>query len=109
MVSTQNVLRPGSARTMEPKETTIFGVPIGRMGLLSRVAMSVACGLFLFFVTFVLAIIGVSIYDSVNGISLTNLNITYLYIAAPVGVVALLVALTYLVSGWAKRKFSGVE
>ncbi len=95
-----------STAVAERKEATIFGVPIGKLGLLSRIMMSAACGFIAFFVAFVLAIIGVSIYDSVKEISLANLNIAYLYIAAPVGILALLASLTYLIGGWARRKFS---
>jgi hypothetical protein len=71
--------------------------------------MGGACGFIAFFVTFFFAIIGVAIYDSATGRSLQNLNISYLYIAAPVGMLALLVSLGYLLTSWARRKISGVE
>ncbi len=109
MISAQNVSGGPSSRVAEQKETTIFSIPIGRLGLFSRVMMSGACGFIVFFVTFVLAIIGVAIHDSVTGTSLTNLNIAYLYFAAPVGIVAMLASLTYLVGAWARRKLSNAE
>lgn len=109
MISAQNVSDMHSTRGPAGKETTIFRVPIGRLGFFTRVMISGACGFITFFVAFVLAIIGVSIYDSVNGISLTNLNIAYLYIAAPIGILALLVSLIYLIGGWARGKFSGAH
>ena len=94
---------------MARKDATVCGVPIGRLGFLNRAMISVACAFIAFFVTFVLAIIGVSVYDSVKGISLANLNIAYLYFAGPVGVLALLASLTYLMGGWVRSKFSGAE
>lgn len=107
MMSVQNISGMAAANVAHQKETTIFGVPIGKLGLLSRVMMGGACGFIVFFIAFVLAIVGVSIYDSVVGISITNLNIAYLYIAAPIGILAMLVSLTYLIIGWARQKISG--
>jgi hypothetical protein len=109
MISAQNASNSLFADVAEPKETRIFGVPIGKLGLLSRLAMGGACGFLAFFATFFFAIIGVMIYDTATGTSLANLNIAYLYIAAPVGILAMLVSLTYLIGGWARRKFSGAE
>ena len=109
MTSAQNVSNMNSASGTAGKETTIFRVPIGRLGFFTRVMISGACGFIVFFVAFVLAIIGVSIYDSVNGISMANLNIAYLYIAAPVGILTLVASLTYLIGGWARSKFSGAH
>lgn len=106
MISTQNPSGTLSPHIAEPKETIIFGVPIGKLGLISRVMIGGACGFISFFVTFVLAIIGVSIYDSVTGTSMANLNVAYLYIAAPVGIFMMVVALTYLIAGWVRRKVS---
>lgn len=106
MIPAQDVAHMTTTAVTERKETTIFNVPIGRLGLLSRVMIGGACGFIAFFVAFILAIIGVSIYDSATRTSLTNLNIAYLYIAAPVGILVALASLTYLVSGWARSKFS---
>jgi hypothetical protein len=91
------------------KETTIFRIPIGQLGLFSRVMMGGACGFIAFFVTFFLAIVGVAIYDSATGTSIANLNIAYRYIAAPVGILVMLGSLTYLIGAWARRKFSSAE
>ncbi len=93
----------------ERNETTIFSIPIGKLGLFSRILMGGACGFIVFFVTFFLAIIGVAIYDAVHGTSLTNLNIAYLYIAAPVGIFAMLASLAYLIGAWARRKISSTK
>ena len=80
------------------KDSTIFKIPIGRLGLLSSLLVGGVCGFLVFFVTFFLAIIGVAIYDSATGTSMLNLNISYLYIAAPVGIFAMLVSMTYLLT-----------
>lgn len=111
MISTQDI--PGEMQS-EPvvgpgKETTIFSIPIGRLGLLSRLLISGACGFIAFLGTFFLAIIGVAIYDSATGKSLANLNVAYLYIAAPVGIAALLISLTYLISAWARGRISSAS
>jgi hypothetical protein len=91
------------------KDVTVFNIPIGKLGLLSSLLMGGVCGFLVFFVTFFLAIIGVTIYDSATGTSMLNLNISYLYIAAPVGVLAMLISVTYLLTLWARRKLSGAE
>lgn len=93
----------------EQKEATIFSIPIGRLGLFSRLLISGACAFMAFLGTFVLAIIGVAIYDSVHAISITNLDIAYRDIAAPVGVLAMLASLIYLVGGWVHSKISAGE
>jgi hypothetical protein len=109
MIHAQNIPHMATTAIADRKETTIFSIPIGRLGLFSRLMMGGACGFIAFFVAFVLAIVGVSIYDSATGASLTNLNIAYLYIAAPVGILAMLASLTYLIGAWARRKFSSAE
>ena len=106
MTSTQNIFELSTTNAPEPKETTVFGLRIGRLGLFPRVLMTGACAFIAFFVAFLLGIIGVSIFDSVKGISITNLNDAYLYIAGPVGIVAFGACAIYLIGGWARAKFS---
>ncbi len=89
-----------------PKETIVFGVPIGKLGLLTSTMIGVACGLLVFFVAFFFAIVGMVIYDASTRTSMANLNLAYRDIAAPIGLLAMLVCLTYLVAGWARRKFT---
>lgn len=90
-------------------EVSIFKVPIGKLGLLSSLLMGGACGFIVFFVTFFLAIVGMTIYDAATNTSMLNLNISYLYIAAPVGLLAMAISLAYLLTVWARRKMSGAE
>jgi TRAP-type C4-dicarboxylate transport system permease small subunit len=90
-------------------DVTIFKIPIGKLGLLSSLLMGGACGFIVFFVTFFLAIVGMMIYDAATNTSMLNLDISYRYIAAPVGLVAMVISLTYLLTVWLRRKISGVE
>lgn len=71
--------------------------------------MGGATGFIAFLITFFLAIVGVTIYDSATGTSMLNLNISYRYIAAPVGILVMVVSITYLVTLWVRRKFAGRE
>ena len=109
MISAENLSGSSPVSAQGPKETVIFGVPIGRLGLIARIMMCGACAFIAFFIAFVLAIIGVSIYDAVAGISIANLNIAYRYIAAPVGILALIASVIYLIGGWAKRRISSAQ
>ncbi len=108
MTLTQDVSRSSSAKA-EPRETMIFGVPIGKLGLLSRMMIGGACGFIAFFATFFLAIVGVMIYDKATGTSMLNLDIAYKEIAAPVGILVMLGSLIYLIGAWARRKASSRE
>jgi len=103
-MSTRSRPRPAQA-----KETTVFEIPIGRLGLIASLLMGGATGVIAFLLTFFLAIIGVVIYDSATGTSMLNLDISYRYIAAPVGILAMIVSLTYLISIWVRRKVAGRE
>ena len=109
MTSAQNISESNAAGAPGRGETTVFGLPIGRLGLIARMMMTGACAFIAFFIAFVLGIVGVSIYDAVKGISITNLNDAYLYIAAPVGIAAFGACAIYLIGGWARAKFSGAE
>lgn len=88
---------------------TIFSVPIGRLGLFPRVLVGGACGAIGFFIAFFFSIFAVVIFDSVTGRSIQNLYISYRYIAAPIGVLAMLVCQAYLITSWARRRFSGAQ
>ncbi len=106
-MSAQNLSTEPPSHAQEPTDTTIFRIPIGKLGLIGSLLIGGASGFIVFFVTFFLAIIGVCIYDAATGTSMLNLNISYLYIAAPVGIVTMVVSLTYLLPLWARRKFAG--
>lgn len=99
--------RTSASAPIDPREVTVFRIPIGRLGLLTSILMGGATGFIVFFITFFLAIIGVTIYDAATGTSMFNLNISYRYIAAPVGILAMVVSIGYLVTLWARRKIAG--
>ena len=109
MMNAQNISANASSDMPKVKDVTVFNIPIGKLGLAGSVLISVACASIVFFVAFFLSILGVTIYDSATGKSLLNLAISYRYIAAPVGIVALFVCLTYLLSLWVRHKFSHAE
>ena len=108
-MNAQNISAAAASHGPGTKDVTIFKIPIGKLGLVGSLLAGGACGFLSFFVTFFLAIIGITIYDSATGTSMLNLTISYRYIAAPVGILVMVVALTYLLSVWARGKFSGTE
>jgi hypothetical protein len=108
MTNVQNIAAETS-QDAGKKDVTIFKIPIGKLGLLSSILMGGACGFIVFFVTFFLAIVGMMIYDAATGTSMLNLDISYRYIAAPVGLVAMAISLAYLLTVWVRRKMSGAE
>ena len=87
-------------------DATLFGIPVGRFGFFSSLLVSVASGFLVFFLSTFCAIVGVMIYDSAHHISMQNLNISYKFIAAPVGLTAMLFSLAYLLSLWIRRKLA---
>jgi hypothetical protein len=107
MTNVQNI----AANPSNPKnqDVTIFKIPIGKLGLFSSLLMGGACGFIVFFVTFFLAIVGMMIYDAATKTSMLNLDTSYRYIAAPVGLIAMAISLTYLLTIWVRRKMSGAE
>lgn len=108
MTNVQNIAAEASSDPGR-RDVTIFKIPIGKLGLLSSVLMGGACGFIVFFATFFLAIVGVMIYDAATGTSMLNLDISYRYIAAPVGILAMVISLSYLLTVWVRRKISGAE
>ena len=88
-------------------EATFFGIPIGRFGLFASLLLGAASGFMAFFLTTFCAIFGVIFYDALHHLSIQNLSISYKFIAAPVGLTAMLVSLAYLLSLWIRRKLAG--
>ncbi|HUZ04728.1 MAG TPA: hypothetical protein VMU62_05180 [Acidobacteriaceae bacterium] len=91
----------------ETNDATFFGIPVGRFGFFSSLLLSAATGFMAFFLTTFCSIFGVMLYDGIHHLSLQNLNISYKFIAAPVGLTALLFSLAYLLSLWVRRKLAG--
>ncbi|HEX4021654.1 MAG TPA: hypothetical protein VHX63_10945 [Acidobacteriaceae bacterium] len=88
------------------QDAKLFGIPLGRFGLFSSLLLSVAAGFMAFFFTTFFAIFGVVIYDSFYHLSMQNLSISYKFISAPIGVMAMLFSLAYLLSIWVRRKLA---
>ncbi len=93
--------------SVEKKDATFFGIPIGRFGFFSSLLLSAASGFMAFFLTTFFSIFGVMIYDGLHHLSLQNLNISYRFIAAPVGLTAMLFSLAFLMNLWIRRKLAG--
>ncbi len=91
----------------QTNDATFFGIPIGQFGFFSSLLLSAATGFMAFFLTTFCSIFGVMLYDGIHHLSLQNLNISYKFIAAPVGLTALLFSLAYLLSLWVRRKLAG--
>ena len=91
------------------QDAKLFGIPLGRFGLLSSLLLSVAAGFLAFFFTTFFAIFGVVIYDGIHHLSLENLAISYKFISAPIGAMAMLFSLAYLMSVWVRRKLAGQD
>jgi len=81
---------------------TLFGVPIGDLGWFASLLMGTATGFAAFFAATFLGIAGILVYNSS-----THRNIdfaySYLRVGLPVGLLALVAALSYLGTLWVRR------
>jgi hypothetical protein len=85
---------------------TLFGIPLGDLGLFATLLMSFAAGFGAFFVSTFLAIMGMLFY----GVAVhhqPDYGITYRSIGLPVGLFVLCLALGYLGTQWVRRKVRG--
>ena len=98
-----------AAQSTSAREATFFGIPVGRFGFFSSLLLGAASGFLAFFLTTFCAIFGVIFYDALHHVSIENLSISYKFIAAPVGLTAMLVSLAYLLSLWLRRKLAGQD
>lgn len=80
---------------------TFFGIPVGDFGWFGSLLIGVAAGFIAFFATTFCSIIIILIADSAHA----NIDyaISYRYIGFPVGVVAMIAALSYLGTLWFRR------
>jgi TRAP-type C4-dicarboxylate transport system permease small subunit len=85
---------------------TVFGIPLGDLGLFSSLLLSVAFGFLVFFATCFVAILSLLFYNSA-GHHAVNMADSYRYVAFPAGVAALALALVILLGLWTRRKLSG--
>ena len=81
----------------------LFGIPLGELGWFQTLLMSFATGFAAFFAATFLAIMALLVYMMATS-KHPDFALSYRDAGLPVGLVVLLVALTYLGSLWVKRK-----
>jgi hypothetical protein len=81
----------------------LFGVPLGDLGLFTSLLMSFALGFAAFFAATFCAIFAVLFYNTATHRAV-DFSLTYTRVGLPVGVLVLLVALSYLGTLWIRRK-----
>ena len=81
----------------------LFGIPLGELGWFQTLLMSFARGFAAFFAATFLAIMALLVYMMATS-KHPDFALSYRDAGLPVGLVVLLVALTYLGSLWVKRK-----
>ena len=86
------------------QEGMLFGIPLGELGWFSTLLMSFATGFAAFFATTFVAIVSMLIYLMATG-KHPDFSLTYKRAGLPVGLLVLILALGYLGTLWAKRKF----
>ena len=86
-------------------EGMLFGIPLGELGLVQTLLMSFASGFAAFFgATFVAIVALLAMLVAGRHV---DFALTYKRAGLPVGLVVLVVALSYLGSLWVKRKLRG--
>jgi hypothetical protein len=95
MESVHNVVR---AR----QEGVLFGIPLGDLGWFSSLLMGVATGFAAFFLTTFVSIMSLLVYRIASGHN-PDFAIAYRDIGFPVGVLVLVLALSYLSVLYARR------
>jgi len=95
-----------SAQHLHSSPGKVLGLPLGNFGLFSTLLMSVASGFLAFFATCFFAIFGIMIYNR-GGHHAVNFNVSYRYIAFPVGCTVLVISFLILIGFWLRRKLTG--
>jgi hypothetical protein len=89
-----------------PSQNTLFGIPVGKLGLFSSLLMATAFGFLVFFATCFVAIFSLLFYNEA-GHHAVDMADAYRYVAFPAGLVALVVGLAVMLGLWLRRKISG--
>ncbi len=89
-----------------PQSGKIFGIPLGELGLFPSLVVATAFGFMVFFATCFVAIFSLLFYNEL-GHHAVDMADAYLYVAAPVGAVALVIAVAVMLSLWLRRRISG--
>jgi hypothetical protein len=80
----------------------LFGVPLGDMGWFGSLLMGVASGFIAFFASTFCAIISILVYNTATHGNV-DFALSYRRIGLPIGVLIMIVALSYLGTLWLKR------
>jgi hypothetical protein len=81
----------------------VFGLPLGKFGLLASLLIAFSAGFLAFFLTTFFAILGILFYNSFGQHSM-DYSAAYKLIALPVGLAVLIVGLVFLGFLWIRRK-----
>jgi hypothetical protein len=81
----------------------LFGVPLGDLGWFTSLLMSFALGFAAFFAATFCAILGILFYNTATRHAV-DFSLTYTRVGLPVGVLVLLVTLSYLGTLWIRRQ-----
>ncbi|MBB5340745.1 hypothetical protein [Tunturiibacter gelidoferens] len=81
----------------------LFGVPLGDLGWFTSLLMSFALGFAAFFAATFCAILGILFYNTATHHAV-DFSLTYTRVGLPVGVLVLLVTLSYLGTLWIRRQ-----
>lgn len=92
--------------TATAQPARVLGIPLGEFGFFSALLLSLASGFLTFFATCFLAIIALLFWNSLSH-SPINYADSYRYIAAPAGLLVLVVALFFFTGTWLRRKVGG--
>jgi hypothetical protein len=85
------------------REGYVFGAPVGDMGWFASLLMGTATGFAAFFAATFLAIFSILIYNSVTHHAV-DFALSYKWVGLPVGLVVLVVSLSYLGTLWVRRQ-----
>jgi len=80
----------------------LFGVPVGDLGWFASLLMGTATGFAAFFAATFAGIVSILIYNSSTHRNV-DYSYSYLRVGLPVGVLALVIALSYLGTLWVRR------
>jgi hypothetical protein len=93
-------------RPTTPRATgagSLFGVPLGDLGLFTSLLMSGAMGMVAFFASTFCAIAGMLLYNTTTHHAV-DFGLTYRRIGLPVGLLVLAISLGYLGTQWIRRQ-----
>ena len=91
--------------TATTQPARLLGIPLGDFGFFSSLLLSLASGFLAFFSTLFLAIIALLVWNGI-GHHQVNYADSYLYVAFPIGLIVLAVALLFFTGTWLRRKLS---